>query len=267
MTYETIRWERLEEVVRLSHDRPRQRNAESAQLLAELDHAFAAAEADPDIRVVILAGVGDHFSAGHDLKEAEQTRSDLTTEQRWAFELQLYYGQALRLFDLRKPTIAQVQGACIAGAFMLANMCDLVVASEDAFFSDPVTHSLGAASVEVLIHPWVMGVRKSKEMLYTGEPMTAGEAHRIGLVNRVVARPELEAETLALAQRIAKAPPFALELVKRSLNRTLEMQGLKVALQAHFDTHQLSHTAGGFRAARDAGLGRAILSRPETHRQ
>jgi enoyl-CoA hydratase len=206
----------------------------------------------------VIAGRGEHFSAGHDLKEAQAKRADFTVEQRWAYESQRYYGYCLRIWDCPKPTIAQVQGACIAGGFMVANMCDLVVAADDAYFADPVAHTLGTAAVEVLVHPWVMGLRKAKEMLYTGMRMGAAEAHAIGLVNRVVPRERLDAETLALAQRIAEAPPFGLRLLKRSLNRSLDAQGFRVALEAHFDTHQLSHMTEEFAAARDAGLARAI---------
>ncbi|SPU50809.1 enoyl-CoA hydratase [Bordetella trematum] len=164
----------------------------------------------------------------------------------------------MRIWDFPKPTVAQVQGACVAGGFMIANMCDLVVASEDAFFSDPVGHTLAAAATEVLIHPWVMGLRRAKEMLYTGEKVDAQEALRIGMVNRVVPRADLEAATLALASRIAQAPPFGLHLIKRSLNRSADAQGLRTALSAHFDTHQLSHLSEEFRQVRDRGLAQAI---------
>jgi enoyl-CoA hydratase len=257
-TYTAIDYEVLGSVARLWHARPEARNAESQALLDELDDALQRAVADEAVRVIIVGGRGDHFSAGHDLKEAQAKRAHFTVEQRWAFETRRYYDYALRLWDCPKPTIAQVQGACIAGGFMVANMCDLVVAADDAFFADPVAHTLAAAAVEVLIHPWVMGARKAKEMLYTGERILAAEAHAIGMVNRVVPRARLEEETLALAQRIAQAPPFGLSLVKRSINRTLDIQGLRNALAAHFDTHQLSHMSTEFGAKRDAGLAKAI---------
>lgn len=257
-TYGCIEVETIGAVARLWHARPEARNAESQALLDELDDALQRATADDAIRVVVVAGRGDHFSAGHDLKEAQAQRANFTVEQRWVYESRRYYDYALRLWDCPKPTIAQVQGACIAGGFMVANMCDLVVASEDAFFADPVSHTLATAAVEVLIHPWVMGLRKAKEMLYTGQRVTAAEAHAIGMVNRVVPRDRLQEETLALAHRIAEAPPFAMKLLKRSLNRTLDTQGLRTALQAHFDTHQLSHMTQEFGQRRDAGMAKAI---------
>lgn len=256
--YACVDYESLGAIVRIWHDRPEVRNAESQQLLDELDDALARAGRDEAVRVVVLAGRGDHFSAGHDLKEAQAKRANFTVEERWAYESVRYFDYCMRIWDFPKPTIAQVQGACIAGGFMVANMCDLVVAADDAFFADPVCHSLATAAVETLIHPWVMGLRRAKEMLYTGERMTATDARAIGMVNRVVPRADLEAATMALAERIAAAAPFAIRLIKRSLNRTLDAQGLRTALSAHFDTHQLSHMTEEFRAVRDKGLAKAI---------
>lgn len=257
--YRMIKIEQFAAVRRISHNRPEARNAESHQLLEELDRAIEAAVADEKVNVIILAGEGDHFSAGHDLKEAQRERSNFTVEERWAFEGRHYFDYCLRIFNAPKPIIAQVQGACISGGFMVANMCDLIVASDDAFFSDPVVHILGAAAVEVLVHPWVLGDRKAREMLYTGGRLSAADAERAGMVNYVVPRAELSAKTLEVAARVSAAPPFALMLLKRSLNRTLEAQGFGVALAAHFDTHQLSHLSGAFEAARQRGLGAAII--------
>jgi enoyl-CoA hydratase len=258
LDYHDIDYEDSGAIVRISHNRPHLRNAESRRLLEELDHAVGRAGDDPAVRVVILAGKGDHFSAGHDLKEAQESRANFTVEERWAYEEVHYFDYCLRIWDLPKPTIAQVQGACIAGGFMVANMCDLIVASDDAFFADPVAQTLGTAAVEVLIHPWVLGLRKAKEMLFTGQRLSAQEALRIGMVNRVVPRADLDKATLDLASRIAEAPPFGLKLLKRSLNRSVDMQGMRSALQAHFDTHQLSHVTEEFKAARDRGLSKAI---------
>src|SRR5690606_9872188 len=165
-----------------------------------------------------------------------------------------YFDYCLRIWDFPKPTVAEVQGACVAGGFMIANMCDLVVCAENAYFSDPVGHTLAAAATEVLIHPWVMGLRKAKEMLFTGEKLDAQEALRIGMVNRVVPVASLQDETMAMAQRIAMAPPFGLRLIKKSLNRTFDVQGFRSALSAHFDTHQLSHVSEEFKTVRDRGL-------------
>jgi enoyl-CoA hydratase len=256
--YSEILYERLGPVTRISHNRPAQRNAESERLLAEFDDAFARAERDPETRVVILAGTGDHFSAGHDIKEGLSRRAGAGVEERWVFEEKVYFGYAMRIWDIGKPTIAQVQGACVAGAFVVANMCDLMVASEDAFFADPVLHSFAAAAVEVLIHPYVLGARAAKDMLFTGRKISAEEGYRLGMVSRLVKRTELETATLALAEQIAKAPPFALKLAKRSINRTLDLQGFRDALNAHFETHQLSHASSESRRMMEAPAGSRI---------
>lgn len=250
--------EQIGPVRRITLNRAEMRNAQSQQMLDELDAAFEAARLDSATRVVVLAANGPHFSAGHDLKQAQAERAEFTVEERWAYEEQRYFGYCMRIWDFPKPTIAQVQGGCIAAGLMLANMCDLIVASEDAFFSDPVTHTMGAASLEVLIHPWVLGLRQAKEMLFTGERISAQQAKEFGMVNRVVANDTLGEDTLALAQRIAKAPPFAMQLLKKSLNRSMDVQGMRQALSAHFDVHQLSHVTEEYRRTKEAGLASAI---------
>jgi enoyl-CoA hydratase len=258
MSYQDILYEEIGPVVRISHNRPAKRNAESENLLAELDEALLRAARDDRIRVAILAATGEHFSAGHDLYDGLEKRGDFTPEQHWLWEQEHYLGNALRIWDFPKPTIAQVQGACIAGGFMVANMCDLMVAAEDAFFSDPVAHSLGAAAVEALVHPWVLGMRKAKEFLFTGQRITAGEAFQWGMVNQVVPRAELEGATLKLAERIAAAPPIAIRMLKRSLNRTFDMQGFRNSIQAHFDTHLLSSSTQEFKDIGARGMGESL---------
>ena len=255
-----LEWEPLGRVVRIWQNRPERRNAQNMELLDELDAALARAVADAEIRVIIIAGKGDHFSAGHDLKDPAMLRAQQTPEDRYAFEALRYHDYCLRLWDAPKPVIAQVQGACIAGGFMVANMCDLIVASDDAFFADPVVNGFGAAAVEVLVHPWAMGLRKAKQLLYTGDRIGAAEAHAVGMVNEVVPRAQLESATLALAEKIASAPSFALRLIKRSLNRTADIQGFRSALNAHFDTHQLSHMGSAMQAAMEGGLGNRIAT-------
>lgn len=258
MSTTTLLTEQIGPVRRITLNRAEMRNAQSQQMLDELDAAFEAARLDSATRVVVLAANGPHFSAGHDLKQAQAERAEFTVEERWAYEEQRYFGYCMRIWDFPKPTIAQVQGGCIAAGLMLANMCDLIVASEDAFFSDPVTHTMGAASLEVLIHPWVLGLRQAKEMLFTGERISAQQAREFGMVNRVVANNRLGEDTLALAQRIAKAPPFAMQLLKKSLNRSMDVQGMRQALSAHFDVHQLSHVTEEYRRTKEAGLASAI---------
>ena len=228
-------------VMRIWLNRPEARNAQNNAMLDGLNDCITRAREDDDIRVVILAGRGKHFSSGHDLQELGEGYLDLPTEVRYRYEETRYYGYAMAIRDLPKPVVAQVQGACIAAGFMLAGVCDLIVASEDAYFSDPVVH-FGAPGIELQVHPWVLGVRKARDLLFTGRRMDAEEALRCDFVSRIVPRGELEQAAMGLAQQIAKAPAFSLRLAKRSLNRTEDIQGFRVASEATFDTHQLSHT-------------------------
>ncbi len=245
MDYQQITYEQFDAVVRICHNRPEKSNAQTLTLLKELDHAMTRAGADKSVRVVILGGKGKHFSSGHDLQEgfaaATSGEHDMSPESWEAFETEYYMDYCMRIYDLPKPTIAQVQGACVGGGFMVANMCDLMVASEDAFFADPVVHMNATTGAEVMVAPYVLGFRKAKEMLFTGERISAQDAYMAGMVNRLVPREKLEEATLAMAARIAKAPPFAIKMTKKSLNRALDMMGFRPALQASHHTHLLAH--------------------------
>jgi enoyl-CoA hydratase len=258
MKYECIISEKIGPVARLWHNRPQVRNAENSQILDELMSALAEADADNEIRVIVFAGKGGHFSAGHDMKEGRALRSDLTLEKRWAYEEKYYLGYCLNILNSEKPTIAQVEGACLSGGFMVANMCDLMIASEDAFFGDPVVHTQALACVEVLIHPWVLGARKAKEMLFAGQRLSAADAHAAGMVNRVVPAAKLEETVLELANRIAQAPPFALKVLKKSINRTFDIMGRESALRAHFDSHLATHYSPEAVALRSTGENETI---------
>jgi enoyl-CoA hydratase len=163
-----------------------------------------------------------------------------TPEGRYRHEREMYFDKCLAIYHLPKPTIAQVQGACIAAGMMLACMCDLIVASEDATFSNPVLRMSGAG-VELLVEPWEIGFRKAKEFLFTGESLDAREAWRLGLVNRVVPRAELEAATLALARRVAEVPEVTLRMVKDSINQAQDLAGKGHSLRYHFLVHQFQH--------------------------
>lgn len=234
-------------VATLTMNRPDVRNAQNSALIDAIDAAFTECRTDDDIHVVILAGAGPSFSSGHDLKElaAGDDPDDLrhlraTPEGRLRHEQEMYLDRCLAIHDFPKPTIARVQGACIAAGLMLACMCDLIVASEDAVFQNPVLRMTGAG-VELLVEPWELGARKAKEFLLTGDRIDAAEAWRLGMVNRVVPPEELDAETLALAQRIAAVPPVTAALVKRSINKTLDLMGKRDSFDFHFMVHQFAH--------------------------
>ena len=163
-----------------------------------------------------------------------------TPEGKFFHEKTMYYDRCLRIHDFRKPTIAAVQGSCVAAGLMLAAMCDLIVAADDAKFSNPVLR-LSGAGVELLIEPWELGIRKAKEFLLTGDTIDAQEAWRLGLVNRVVPRAELTARTRELADRVALVPPVTAQTVKSTINHTATLMGKQDALKYHFMAHHWVH--------------------------
>jgi enoyl-CoA hydratase len=236
-------------------DRPDYRNAQNSAMTYALDRALYRAADDNEVRVVILAGAGKHFSAGHDIGTPERDahlpfdrkaglwwdHSDkLGAESRYARESEVYLGMCRRWRELPKPVIASVQGACVAGGLMLAWICDLIVASEDAFFADPVVR-MGIPGVEYFAHPWVMPPRIAKEFLYTGDRMSAQRAYEVGMVNRVVPRAELSQRTLELATRIADMPRLGLALTKRAVNQAEDLQGMHAGMDSVFGLHHLAH--------------------------
>ncbi|MGP0032379.1 MAG: enoyl-CoA hydratase [Acidimicrobiales bacterium] len=242
-----VRYEADGPVATITMNRPEMANAQDTALIDELDAAFDRADADDAVRVVILAGAGKHFSSGHDLKaivgdgeKDDWIRMRETPEGKFFHEKTMYYDRCLRIHDFRKPTVAAVQGSCVAAGLMLAAMCDLIVAADDAVFSNPVLR-LSGAGVELLVEPWELGVRKAKEFLLTGDTIDAQEAWRLGLVNRVVPRDELMTRTRELADRVALVPPVTAQTVKDSLNHTATLMGKRDALKYHFMAHHWVH--------------------------
>lgn len=238
----TIRYEVDGTVATVTLDRPEVANAQSSALIDELDAALDRADADDEVRVVVLAGEGKHFSAGHDLKELmgegdEWARMRATAEGKLEHEQVMYFDRCLRLYEFRKPTIAAVQGACAAAGLMLACMCDLIVAADDARFSNPVLRMSGAG-VELLVEPWELGARKAKEFLLCAETLDALEAERLGLVNKVVPRAELAAAAREMADKVALVPPVTARAVKDSINRMSDFQGKRESWRYHFVVHQ-----------------------------
>lgn len=239
-------------IARITMNRPEARNAQGVAMTYELNAAFDRAAQDDSVKVIILAGSDPHFSAGHDLRDMSSPAAFDTVGTWSGFDLpgaegymareeEIYLGMCRRWRNLPKPTIAQVQGKCIAGGLMLAWVCDLIVASDDASFQDPVVQ-MGVCGVEYFAHPWEVGPRKAKEMLFTADWLSAADAHRLGMVNHVVPRAELAAFTLAMAQRIALKPSFALKLAKEAVNQSLEAQGQWTAMLSVFNLHQLCHS-------------------------
>jgi len=242
-------------VATVTMNRPEAANAQDTALIDGLDAAFRRAGADDVVRVVVLCGAGKHFSAGHDLKSlVGQAEADHwialreTPEGKFLHEKTMYYDRCRAIRDFPKPTIAAVQGSCVAAGLMLACMCDLIVAADDARFSNPVLRMTGAG-VELLVEPWELGIRKAKEFLWTGDILEADEAWRLGLVNRVVPRAELMARTYELAERVALVPPVTAQVVKDSINHTADLMGQADSWKYHFMAHHWMHNT---RTAADA---------------
>jgi enoyl-CoA hydratase len=250
--YERIRYDvPAPGVGRVTLARPEKANAQDRKMLYELDDAFGAAMQDDDVKIVVLAADGLNFSSGHDLKDnapvsdfGPVTGAGGFTEPgphgHFATEQEIYVGLCWRWRNLPKPTIAQVQGKVIAGGLMLVWPMDLVVASEDATFSDP-TVAFGVNGHEYFTHAWEVGARKAKEMLFRGHALTAEECHRLGMVNHVVPRDDLERFTLQLAEEIAARPAMGLKLAKLAVNQSLDAQGQWTAIQSAIGLHHLGH--------------------------
>jgi enoyl-CoA hydratase len=236
-----VKYEVADRIATLTLNRPEVANAQNGALLDELNDHWTEAVADPNVRVILLRAEGKHFSAGHDLNGGGWPAPDkITLDWIYNEETRRYLEYTLKWRNAPKPSIAAVQGRCISGGLMLCWPCDLIVASEDAKFSDPVV-MMGIGGVEYHGHTWELGPRKAKEILFTGRALTAQEAEQVGMVNRVVARDELDAEARTLARRIAEMPPFGLRQAKRAVNQTQDVMGFYAAIQSVFDIHQTGH--------------------------
>jgi enoyl-CoA hydratase/carnithine racemase len=232
--------EDLGPVRRITMNRPTALNALNGALIQGLSEAIRAAGDDPDVRVVILRGAGRAFCAGYDLNEdAEEGEMDAA---HWHRSLAASTARMLEFVDCPKPTIAQVHSYCLAGGTDLMLACDLAVSSDDAKYGY-VDIRFGSGVVSMFL-PWVVGVRTAKELLFTGEDrISADEALRIGLVNRVVPAEELDEATLALANEIAKNEPFVIQTTKRALNRAWDVAGFRAAMTANTELDVMIETA------------------------
>jgi enoyl-CoA hydratase len=227
-------------VRRLTMNRPKSLNALNGELIDALSGALATAAQDDRVRVVILRGAGRCFCAGYDLNE--DAAGGTLDSARWHADLAHSTQRMLELLDHPKPVIAQVHSYCLAGGTDLMLACDLAVAADDAYFGY-VDVRFGSGVVSMFL-PWVVGVRKAKELLFTGEDrIPADEAMRIGLVNRVVPADALEEETLALATDIAKNEPFVVQTTKRAVNRAWDVAGFRAAMAANTDLDAIIETA------------------------
>jgi len=258
ITYETdtpVLYEVIDNVAWVTMDRPDFNNAQNGQMTYALDDAFNRAVQDDEVKCIVLAGNGKHFSAGHDIgtpgrdlhKQFENrlmvpphvTRPG--AELLYTREQEQYLGMCRRWRDIPKPTIAMVQGACIAGGLMLAWVCDLIVASDDAFFQDPVSPMMGIPGVEYFAHAYELPPRVAKEFLLLGERMPAARAYQFGMVNKVVPREELREAVTAWAAKLAGAPRLGNWLSKQAINHVEELRGKRAAMDAVFHMHHFAH--------------------------
>ncbi|HEX3459608.1 MAG TPA: enoyl-CoA hydratase, partial [Acidimicrobiales bacterium] len=259
--YKYVTYEELEggEIVRILLNRPETRNAQNRGLLVDLDDAMGRAEEDDRVRVIILGGVGPLFSSGHDMgsKEARAERMPGPDQHRTATingatrqgaearmlqEWHYYFQNTLRWRNLRKITVAQVNGTVYSAGLMLMWACDLIVAADDVLFADVVGTRLGMCGMEYFGHPWEFGPRRTKEMMLTGDAIDVQEAHRLGMVSKIFPEAELADQTLAYAKRIAQVPTMTALMIKESVNQTVDNMGFYNSLQACFTLHQLNHS-------------------------
>ncbi|QXH60233.1 MULTISPECIES: enoyl-CoA hydratase [Pseudomonas] len=251
---EVVLYEVRDAVAIVTMNRPEYHNAQNSQMTYALDAAFRRACDDDEVKVIVLRGAGKHFSAGHDIgtpgRDVDKSfdRASLWYDHvnkpggefLYAREQEVYLGMCRRWREMPKPTIAMVQGACIAGGLMLAWVCDLIVASEDAYFADPVVR-MGIPGVEYFAHVHELNPRIAKEFLFLGERMPAPRAYQMGMLNRVVARDELEQQTLDIAGRIAQMPRLGLQLSKQAVNNAEDLMGKRATMDMVFGLHHFAH--------------------------
>jgi enoyl-CoA hydratase len=253
-TEEPVRYESADGIAWITMNRPGFSNAQNGQMTYALDDAFQRAIHDDAVGCIVLAGEGKHFSAGHDIGTPgrdvhRQFENRLivgthinkpAAELLYTREQEQYLGMCRRWRDAPKPTVAMVQGACIAGGLMLAWVCDLIIASDDAFFQDPVVR-MGIPGVEYFAHAYELPPRIAKEFLLLGERMSAQRAEQFGMVNRIVPRERLREETAGVAAKLAAQPRLGAWLTKQAVNHVEELRGKRAAMDAVFHMHHFAH--------------------------
>jgi len=227
--FQSLNVTRHERCLHIELNRPERLNALSRQVLLELDACMDAAEADTQVRSIVISGAGKGFSSGFDLKEQMERRPQGL--QAWREILELDFRVTMRFWHCPKPTIAAIHGACLAGAFELALACDIAVAAEDAFFGEPEL-KFGAGIVTMLL-PWMVGPKQAKEIILLGlDHIDAPAALRLGLVNRVVPSGAHLPTALRIAANVAAIDPELMRETKAAINRSYEARGMAAALQS-----------------------------------
>jgi enoyl-CoA hydratase len=271
MNYQTLLTECSEKILTLTLNRPSRLNALSGEMLAELRAVLADAATDPAVSVVVIRAEGKAFTVGYDLHEEDWLISqypanfdgkvDLDRDRQDILALVDHW---LQLWKFPKPIIAQVQGLCLSGGGELLAVCDLVVAGESAQFGHPAGRDLGIPPT-VFMWPMLIGMRKTRELLYTARLIGASEAERLGLVNRVAADDALEQTTRELASDVARTPPNHLSLLKTATSRFFENMGMQASWQsgAELDAvfHQSPAYVAFFKRVKEQGMRSALAHR------
>jgi len=214
-------------------NRPDKLNAISAELKKTLVERFHEADRDPTTSVVVLRAEGRSFCAGYDISPNPARAARRGNALAWHASLTDDATLELTPWNMKKPVIASVQGHCLGGGCELAMVCDLTIAADDALFGEPEIRFSSVGPVMVM--PWVIGLKRARELLYLGDPIDAPTALAYGMVNRVVPRAELLTATLKIARRMALMSPEALAATKLAVNRGAECAGFLNAMHAGVD--------------------------------
>lgn len=239
--FQTILYGVAGHVAQLTLNRPDRLNALNKAALLEINEAMNQAEADPDVRVIVVSGAGRAFSSGFDLKAQMEQRPE--GSEVWREILDLDFDTTMRFWNSPKPTIAAVHGACLAGAFELAMSCDITIASEEAVFGEPEL-KFGAGIVTMLL-PWMTSPKQAKRIILSADDrIPAREALAMGLVSRVVAPGTHLDEALKTARGIALMDPHLVAQTKKAMNLTYDIQGMQTALRTALDIDHAIESTG-----------------------
>lgn len=254
---ETVIYEKDGPIARIILNRPEKANSQNSEMVWDVENSLKDAEADYSIKVLVMKANGRGFCAGHDVSgpgpgpgypefiEASEAGHP------WGGPATLFLWPILHLWEFQKPTVAAVQGYCVGGGTYFALLNDIVVASEDAYFQMPLPQGLGFPGGETMIEPWVtMNFHRTYEYLYLSQTVDAQEAHRLGMVNRVVANSELDATAELIANQIAQAPLSVLMGIKAGVKRAWEGMGMRVHIQSHLQVMEAVGRAGDVAAWR-----------------
>jgi enoyl-CoA hydratase/carnithine racemase len=257
---EAIIYEKEGPIARIILNRPEKANSQNSPMVWEVENSLKDAEADYTIKVVVMKALGRGFCAGHDIRRGGPPDYPEFAEANeagvpWAGTERLFLWPVLHLWEFEKPTVAAVHGYCIGGGTYFALLNDIVVASDDAYFQMPLPQGLGFPGGETMIEPWVtMNFHHTYEYLYLSQTLDAHEARRLGMVNRVVPRDQLDETVELVAHQIAQAPLSVLMGVKAGVKRAWEGMGMRVHIQSHLQMMEIVGKAGDVAAWRQENV-------------